>query len=101
MYRRKRSYGKTILLTVLITILFCGSLPVLANTGNLTDPDNNYNILFISSYSYSWPTVPLQIEGIQSVMDDSVNLQIEFMDTKMISEEIAENELLERIRCKE
>lgn len=101
MYRRKRSYGITILLAVLSIVLFCGSLPVLANSGELTDPDNNYNILFISSYSYSWPTVPLQIEGIQSVMDDSVNLQIEFMDTKMISEEIAENELLERIRCKE
>ena len=70
---------------VLSIMLFCGSLPVVASTEKLSDTDSNYKILFISSYSYSWPTVPLQIEGIQSALDDTVNLDIEFMDTKMIS----------------
>ena len=79
-------------------MLFCCSLAVSANADKPADTDKNYDILFISSYSYSWPTVPLQIEGIQSALDDTVNLDIEFMDTKMISEEIAESELLERIR---
>ena len=85
MYRRKRSFEKTLLLAVLSIMLFCGSLPVVASTEKLSDTDSNYKILFISSYSYSWPTVPLQIEGIQSALDDTVNLDIEFMDTKMIS----------------
>ena len=79
MYRRKEVLKKH------YCWLFCGSLPVVASTEKLSDTDSNYKILFISSYSYSWPTVPLQIEGIQSALDDTVNLDIEFMDTKMIS----------------
>ena len=39
-------------------------------------------VLFISSYSYAWETVPEQIEGIQSVFNDFVNLDYKFMDTK-------------------
>lgn len=101
MQKQKKKYRKTIVLSALTAMLFCCSLAVSANADKPADADKNYDILFISSYSYSWPTVPLQIEGIQSAIDDTVNLDIEFMDTKQIPEEIAEKELLERLRCKE
>lgn len=92
--KRKRNYERQCLLAVLMVLLFCSPMPVMAK-------DKNFSILFISSYSYTWSTVPLQIEGIQSALDDTATLDIEFMDTKFISQEIAEKELLERIRFKE
>ena len=58
-------------------------------------------VLFISSYSYTWSTVPLQMKGIQTSLADSVSLDVEFMDTKNLSPEIAEEELLERVKFKE
>ncbi len=42
-------------------------------------------ILFISSYSYSWETVPQQIKGIQAVFGDEYVVDYKFMDTKNIS----------------
>ncbi|TCT14352.1 diguanylate cyclase/phosphodiesterase [Natranaerovirga pectinivora] len=48
--------------------------------------DENLNpsrILFISSYSPSFPTFDLQIEGLRSVLDETkVEFKIEYMDTK-------------------
>lgn len=42
-------------------------------------------VLFISSYSYGWETVPLQIEGIQEGLGDGVALDYKFMDTKNVT----------------
>ena len=40
-------------------------------------------VLYISSYSYSYDSVPKQIDGMKSVLDKAyVNYDIEFMDTK-------------------
>ena len=42
-------------------------------------------VLFISSYSESFVSVPVQIAGIQSVFDEQqINLEIEYMDTKRL-----------------
>ncbi len=46
-------------------------------------------VLFISSYSYAWDTVQLQIEGIQSELDSGIVLDYEFMDTKRVDDEEA------------
>ena len=45
-------------------------------------PDDEYRILFLSSYSYGWDTVQIQIEGIKKGITDDVVLDYEFMDTK-------------------
>lgn len=52
-----------------------------------TAEEGDKRILFISSYSYSWSSVPLQIEGLQSVLDDDIDLEYIFMDTKIIDDE--------------
>lgn len=44
-------------------------------------------VLFISSYSYAWEMVPMQIEGIQEVLPADVVLDYEFMDTKRVDDE--------------
>lgn len=46
---------------------------------------SNKRVLFISSYSYAWETVPEQIKGIQSVLSPEVLLDYKFMDTKNCS----------------
>lgn len=43
---------------------------------------DEYRILFLSSYSYGWDTVQIQIEGIKKGITDDVVLDYEFMDTK-------------------
>lgn len=48
-------------------------------------------VLFISSYSYAWETVPQQIDGIEEAFGDEVTVDYKFMDTKNVtSEESAE-----------
>lgn len=44
-------------------------------------------VLFISSYSYAWEQVQMQIEGIQSGLGESCALDYEFMDTKRVDDE--------------
>ena len=96
MKKSKRNIRRALcMLTVAASL---GSIPVYAG---ISTPDENKQVLFISSYSYSWSTVPLQIQGIQSSLGENVSLDIEFMDTKTLSEEIAQKELLERITFKE
>lgn len=97
----KRNCGKRITFAVLVLLLLAFAVPAKAEDPRQRNTEDNFSILFISSYSYTWSTVPLQIEGIQSVLDDTVTLDIEFMDTKVIRQEMAERELLERIRFKE
>lgn len=43
--------------------------------------------MFISSYSYAWEQVQLQIEGIRGGLGDDVILDYEFMDTKRVNTE--------------
>lgn len=78
MYKR----GFTCLLAVMF--LLCLLIPAQAGGTFQAKP----NVLFISSYNLSFQTVPLQLEGIQSVLtEEKVNLDVEFMDTKRFSQD--------------
>lgn len=55
-------------------------------------------VLFISSYSYGWDTVQLQIEGIKDGMSSDITIDYEFMDTKRLDEEAAEQLLYDRLQ---
>ncbi|MBU3113994.1 EAL domain-containing protein [Clostridium lacusfryxellense] len=51
--------------------------------GTVTYASAEKNVLFISSYTESFDSVPYQISGIQSVFKpNDINLDIEYMDTK-------------------
>ena len=49
----------------------------------------NGRVLFISSYSYAWDTVQIQIEGIKAGLLEGTVLDYEFMDTKRVNDETA------------
>lgn len=57
--------------------------------------DDRGRILFISSYSYGWDTVQIQIEGIKKGIGQSAILDYEFMDTKRVSDERSEKLFVE------
>lgn len=52
-------------------------------------------VLFISSYSYAWDTVQLQIEGIQQGLESHMVIDYEFMDTKRVDDEISNRQFYE------
>ncbi|MGN1187015.1 MAG: ABC transporter substrate binding protein [Lachnospiraceae bacterium] len=73
---RKFVAGFLSALTLLFLIL--GSY----TSANAAEGSDEYRILFISSYSYAWDTVQIQIEGIKKGITSDVVLDYEFMDTK-------------------
>lgn len=48
------------------------------------------NILFLSSYTYEWPSTKGQIKGYESIMDGKANTHYYFMDTKNVAIDIAD-----------
>ena len=76
----KRLSGKT--MTILSWILLATTLMPLAL---FVCAQEEKSVLFISSYSQSFISVPDQIDGIQAVFDEKkINLEIEYMDTKRL-----------------
>lgn len=67
----------------LILLYLAAMVPVQA-----AESDNkSARVLFISSYSYAWDTVQIQIEGIQKGLSEDAVLDYEFMDTKRVADE--------------
>lgn len=64
---------------IVTTLIFMLDFPLVSQALN-----ENRRVLFISSYSESFPTVPQQIKGIQSALDKNVSLEIEYMDAKRL-----------------
>lgn len=85
----KKLMGVLLLLAGL-ALFFCIYEPALAEgeTGR---------VLFISSYSYGWDTVQLQIEGIKEGLGPNIEVDYEFMDTKRMDGETAEQMLYDRL----
>lgn len=44
-------------------------------------------VLFISSYSYGWDTVQIQIEGIKAAIAEGIVVDYEFIDTKRVNDD--------------
>ena len=61
----------------------------IVNVRTLQAEENKYRILFISSYSYAWDAVQLQIEGIKNGVPSGTVVDYEFMDTKRVDNETA------------
>ena len=73
---------------IYLTLLSLLSPLIFASGGYASQPKPQQNkkadrrVLFISSYSYSWETVPEQITGVQEALDDEATIDYQFMDTK-------------------
>ena len=84
-HMKNHKVEKGCILAVILFVLLCigGSFPVNAKeTGR-------GRVLFISSYSYAWETIPQQIEGIKKSLGDDVTIDYKFMDSKYV--DTAEN----------
>lgn len=84
-HMKNHKVEKGCILTALLFVLLWigGSFPVNAKeTGR-------GRVLFISSYSYAWETIPQQIDGIRKSLGDDVTIDYKFMDTKNV--DTAEN----------
>ncbi|MCH5276047.1 MAG: GGDEF domain-containing protein [Lachnospiraceae bacterium] len=82
---RKKARKYFICITLCAAFLFA----LIFNVRTLQAEENRYRILFISSYSYAWDAVQLQIEGIQEGVPDGTVVDYEFMDTKRVDDETA------------
>lgn len=85
----KRIYGVLIFVTSLF--LFLGAPQQARAEGE------QGRVLFISSYSYGWDTVQLQIDGLMEGLASGIAVDFEFMDTKRLDVEAAEQMLYGRL----
>lgn len=80
-----RTKKNKLLMTILqfVFVFFCFGISV--STAKAADKAGR--VLFISSYSYAWDTVRMQIDGIMAGLGEDVVLDFEYMDTKRINTE--------------
>ena len=80
--KKLTAFFLTTILTFVCILGNCSDVPA-SEYGH----EYEYRILFLSSYSYAWDMVPLQIEGIRNGISDDIVLDYEFMDTKRFPDE--------------
>lgn len=88
-FHHKRMNHSYVFAAFLAVILLWEPVRVPAAQVSQTDTadDQEKRVLFLSSYSYAWDTVQIQIEGIKEGIDSDVELDYEFMDTKRVDDE--------------
>ena len=89
----KRSKVVSIIL-LSMTILLCSS-PCFA--AEETDVSDNPHVLFLSSYSYEWESIPKQLSGITDTLNSYANIDYAFMDTKRIPYNVAKRDVYKHI----
>lgn len=70
---------------IICAVLLCG----LHISAYAEEGAGSGRVLFISSYSYAWDTVQIQIEGIKKGIPNGIVVDYEFMDTKRVADEEA------------
>ena len=68
----------------MIFIMLCTCLTCFASSEN-----THKRVLFISSYAYDWDSIPMQLEGITSVLGGKAKIDYIFMNTKRLSNDDA------------
>lgn len=82
-------------ITSLLALLLCLATASRLLAAEETPAPDSDRVLFISSYSYGWDTVQLQIEGIKAGIGANVVLDYEFMDTKRVDNETSAKQFYE------
>lgn len=62
------------------------------------EEENEDCVLYISSYNYDWSSVPHQLEGFTSALNENCTINYLFMNTKHVTYEHAEKILLDQIK---
>ena len=83
--RTKRRWIISIIFMMIFVAVPVQTLAAQAETAHETVTAGR--VLFLSSYSYGWDTVQIQIEGIKEGIGSDIELDYEFMDTKRVDDE--------------
>ena len=88
--RLKRSRIPKAILFIIIMISAVSSMSLLYKSVYAQEENQHKyaakkRVLFISSYSYAWETVPEQIAGIKEVLNEDVVIDYKFMDSKNLT----------------
>lgn len=79
---KKRAWSIT---AALAGVIICAGLLFYLHTNTYAaESTGSGRVLFISSYSYAWDTVQIQIEGIKKGIPNGITIDYEFMDTKRV-----------------
>ncbi len=84
---------------IYLALIFCIGI-ILSHSMDLQAEDElgQGRVLFISSYSYGWDTVQLQIDGLIEGLSANTVVDYEFMDTKRLDYQTAEQLLYDRLK---
>lgn len=82
-----------LIISLCCVILYCCTLQTFAD-----GVGTKGRILFISSYSYSWDTVQMQIDGIKETLGTDYEIDYEYMDTKRVDDAKAMQLFYDRLK---
>ncbi len=96
--KRLRSFAIiTRIICVFLLIVLC--FPVMADAHRYNAPPKNVLVLF--SYSPTYPSAPLLLSGLtEAIEDDNINLQIEYMDSKLVNTEESRALFFDQLKLK-
>ena len=83
-------------------LYFCLLLLILAGAvrqscaADKSDSHKHPNVLFLSSYSYEWESIPKQLSGITETLNGRAKVSYVFMDTKRLKYEDIKEKIYSR-----
>lgn len=80
-------WGKRVGIFLVLLLLFLVGKYCIPLAAEQLEGETSGRVLFISSYSYAWETVPQQMEGIKEALGENIVLDYKFMDTKNLDTE--------------
>lgn len=84
---------------IYLALIFCIGIILLHSMDLQAEEEQGQGrVLFISSYSYGWDTVQLQIDGFIEGLSANTAVDYEFMDTKRLDYDTAEQLLYDRLK---
>lgn len=72
------------LVCILLSLAIMLACPMSGFAQSTTDISNAPHVLFLSSYSYEWESIPKQLDGIADTLNGYARIDYVFMDTKRL-----------------
>lgn len=82
-----------LLLPVLLVLVIVQPCPAVGKTNISQNP----RVLFLSSYSYEWESIPKQLAGIKDTLNGYARVDYIFMDTKRLSYDDVKKDVYEHV----